>query len=126
MKCRTRMMAIATILFGAMSLAGPRYGDAQLRVVTPSTSNSGVGGGNLFETDRKKTRALKQAKTLVKDGEFKLSLRILQHILDFPEDSLWEIYGSTELGANTLLEPGDQRRKPGSCGKPIPGIERRC
>ncbi len=42
---------------------------------------------------------------------------------DFPEDSLWEIYGSTELGANTLLAPEDQRRKPGSCGKPIPGIE---
>ncbi len=42
---------------------------------------------------------------------------------DFPEDSLWEIYGSTELGANTLLAPEDQRRKPGSCGKPIPGVE---
>ena len=42
---------------------------------------------------------------------------------DFPEESLWEIYGSTELGANTLLAPEDQRRKPGSCGKPIPGIE---
>jgi len=42
---------------------------------------------------------------------------------DFPEDSLWEIYGSTELGANTLLAPEDQRRKPGSCGKPIPGID---
>jgi fatty-acyl-CoA synthase/long-chain acyl-CoA synthetase len=47
----------------------------------------------------------------------------LAYLEDFPEDSLWEIYGSTELGANTLLAPEDQRRKPGSCGKPIPGIE---
>jgi len=47
----------------------------------------------------------------------------LAYLEDFPEESLWEIYGSTELGANTLLAPEDQRRKPGSCGKPIPGIE---
>ena len=47
----------------------------------------------------------------------------LAYLDDFPEESLWEIYGSTELGANTLLRPEDQRRKPGSCGQPIPGIE---
>ncbi|MCC7488801.1 MAG: AMP-binding protein, partial [Gammaproteobacteria bacterium] len=47
----------------------------------------------------------------------------LQYLADFPEDSLWELYGSTELGVNTLLEPKDQRRKPGSCGKPLPGVE---
>src|SRR5215472_10509947 len=45
------------------------------------------------------------------------------YLADFPPDSLWEIYGSTELGVNCLLEPGDQLRKPGSCGKPAPGIE---
>lgn len=47
----------------------------------------------------------------------------LAYLKDFPKDSLWEIYGSTELGANTLLRPEDQLRKPGSCGQPIPGIE---
>jgi fatty-acyl-CoA synthase/long-chain acyl-CoA synthetase len=41
----------------------------------------------------------------------------------FPEDSLWEVYGSTELGVDTILRPEDQRRKPGSCGKPAPGVE---
>ncbi len=41
----------------------------------------------------------------------------------FPEDSLFEVYGSTELGVNTLLRPEDQRRKPGSCGRPSPGVE---
>eukprot|EP00913_Durusdinium_trenchii_P023368 g21946.t1 len=58
------------------------------RVLT-TTTESRVAGGNLFEPDRKKTRALKQARTLVKDGEYKLSLQILQKILDFPEDSLF-------------------------------------
>ena len=42
---------------------------------------------------------------------------------DFGEDSLWEIYGSTELSVNTVLAPQDQRRKPGACGRPAPGVE---
>jgi fatty-acyl-CoA synthase/long-chain acyl-CoA synthetase len=47
----------------------------------------------------------------------------LAYLECFPEDSLWEVYGSTELGVNTILEPKDQRRKPGSCGKPAPTVE---
>lgn len=45
------------------------------------------------------------------------------YLRDFPEDSLFEVYGSTELGVNTVLRPEDQRRKPGSCGRPAPGVE---
>ena len=45
------------------------------------------------------------------------------YLANFPEDSLWEVYGSTELGVNTILEPKDQRRKKGSCGKPAPLVE---
>jgi acyl-CoA synthetase (AMP-forming)/AMP-acid ligase II len=45
------------------------------------------------------------------------------YLADFAADSLWEIYGSTELGVDTILEPADQLRKPGSCGKPAPGVE---
>jgi acyl-CoA synthetase (AMP-forming)/AMP-acid ligase II len=45
------------------------------------------------------------------------------YLADFPAASLWEIYGSTELGVNCVLEPKDQLRKPGSCGKPAPGVE---
>jgi acyl-CoA synthetase (AMP-forming)/AMP-acid ligase II len=41
----------------------------------------------------------------------------------FPSDSLFEVYGSTELGVNCMLEPQDQLRKPGSCGVPAPGVE---
>jgi fatty-acyl-CoA synthase/long-chain acyl-CoA synthetase len=33
------------------------------------------------------------------------------------------VYGSTELGVDTILRPEDQRRKPGSCGRPAPGVE---
>jgi acyl-CoA synthetase (AMP-forming)/AMP-acid ligase II len=46
-----------------------------------------------------------------------------QYLADFPEDSLWEVYGSTELGVDCVLEPKDQRRKPGSCGRPAPGVQ---
>ena len=41
----------------------------------------------------------------------------------FPGDSLFEVYGSTELGVNCVLRPEDQLRKPGSCGKPSPMVE---
>ena len=45
------------------------------------------------------------------------------YMADFGESSLWEVYGSTEMGVNTVLAPADQRRKPGSCGRPAPGME---
>ena len=45
------------------------------------------------------------------------------YLADFPPDSLWEVYGSTELGVDTVLGPADHLRKPGSCGQPAPGIE---
>jgi fatty-acyl-CoA synthase/long-chain acyl-CoA synthetase len=45
------------------------------------------------------------------------------YLADFPTDSLWEVYGSTELGVDTVLKPDDHLRKPGSCGQVAPGIE---
>jgi fatty-acyl-CoA synthase/long-chain acyl-CoA synthetase len=36
---------------------------------------------------------------------------------------LWEFYGATETGVNTILRPEDQLRKPGSCGQASPGHE---
>ena len=41
----------------------------------------------------------------------------------FPDCDLWELYGSSELATVTVLKPTDQLRKPGSCGKPAPGVE---
>ena len=34
---------------------------------------------------------------------------------------LWEFYGATETGINTVLRPEDQLRKPGSAGTPVAG-----
>ena len=45
------------------------------------------------------------------------------YMRDFGEASLWEVYGSTELGVDTILRPEDQRRKPGSCGRAAPGVD---
>jgi acyl-CoA synthetase (AMP-forming)/AMP-acid ligase II len=36
---------------------------------------------------------------------------------------LFEVYGSTELGVDTVLRPEDQLRKPGSCGRPYGHIQ---
>ena len=44
-------------------------------------------------------------------------------IRNFPECALWELYGSSELATVTVHAPEDQLRKPGSCGRPAPGVE---
>jgi acyl-CoA synthetase (AMP-forming)/AMP-acid ligase II len=46
-----------------------------------------------------------------------------QYVANFPPSSLFEVYGSTELGVNTIMRPEDQLRKPGSCGKEAPMVE---
>lgn len=46
-----------------------------------------------------------------------------QYLADFPPDSLFEIYGSTELGVTCIMRPEDQLRKPGSCGQVSPLTE---
>jgi len=46
-----------------------------------------------------------------------------RYVEAFGDTSLWEVYGSTELGVDTVLQPADQMRKPGSCGQPAPGVE---
>ena len=45
------------------------------------------------------------------------------YLSKFPSNSLFEVYGSTELGVNTILGPDYQLSKPGSCGKAAPGVE---
>jgi acyl-CoA synthetase (AMP-forming)/AMP-acid ligase II len=51
---------------------------------------------------------------------FELKKKYVERINDH---SLFEVYGSTELGVNTILVPEDQMRKPGSCGKPLPDVD---
>jgi acyl-CoA synthetase (AMP-forming)/AMP-acid ligase II len=46
-------------------------------------------------------------------------------IARFGEGFLFEVYGSTELGVDTVLPPEEQLARPGSCGKALPGVELR-
>jgi acyl-CoA synthetase (AMP-forming)/AMP-acid ligase II len=42
---------------------------------------------------------------------------------DFPENTLWEVYGSTELASNTVMRPDEHWGKPESCGKAVDGVQ---
>ncbi|MBI4514331.1 MAG: AMP-binding protein [Deltaproteobacteria bacterium] len=44
-------------------------------------------------------------------------------ITDYFGDCLYEYYGSTDAGLNTILPPHEQFTKPGSCGRVLPGHE---
>lgn len=87
---RSQFLTLAAILVGAVCSGGSQQALAQFRAGGPASGpKAGVAGGNLFEPDRKKTRALKQARLMVKNGDYRQSLEILQRILDLPEDSLF-------------------------------------
>ena len=50
-------------------------------------------------------------------------MRVKEDALRYFGPVLYEFYGSTELGINTVLRPEDVLRKPGSCGRAAPGVE---
>ena len=50
-------------------------------------------------------------------------MRVKEEILAWFGPVLYEFYGSTELGVNTVLAPQDMLRKPHSCGRAAPGVE---
>jgi len=50
-------------------------------------------------------------------------MKVKEDVLHYFGPVLYEFYGSTELGMNTLLRPEDVLRKPGSCGRAAPGVE---
>jgi long-chain acyl-CoA synthetase len=50
-------------------------------------------------------------------------MRVKEAALEYFGPCLYEFYGSTELGINTILRPEDVLRKPGSCGEAAPNIE---
>ncbi len=49
--------------------------------------------------------------------------RVKEGVLAHFGPALYEFYGSSELGVNTVLRPEDVLRKPGSCGRAAPGKE---
>jgi acyl-CoA synthetase (AMP-forming)/AMP-acid ligase II len=50
-------------------------------------------------------------------------MRVKEQVVEMFGPVLYEFYGSTELGVNTVLRPEDVLRKPGSCGRAAPGVE---
>ena len=50
-------------------------------------------------------------------------MRVKEEILRWFGPVLYEFYGSTELGINTVLRPEDMLRRPHSCGQAAPGVE---
>lgn len=48
---------------------------------------------------------------------------VKQAVVAYFGPALYEFYGSSELGVNTILRPEDVLRKPGSCGQAAPGKE---
>jgi len=50
-------------------------------------------------------------------------MRVKEEALAVFGPVLYEFYGSTELGIDTVLRPEDVLRKPGSCGRAAPGVE---
>jgi acyl-CoA synthetase (AMP-forming)/AMP-acid ligase II len=50
-------------------------------------------------------------------------MRVKEAVIAHFGPVLYEFYGSTELGINTVLRPEDVLRKPGSCGRTAPGLE---
>jgi long-chain acyl-CoA synthetase len=50
-------------------------------------------------------------------------MRVKEEVLAYFGPVLYEFYGSTELGINTVLGPEDMLTRPGSCGRAAPGVE---
>ncbi|MEX0874284.1 MAG: AMP-binding protein [Actinomycetota bacterium] len=44
-----------------------------------------------------------------------------RRVLDLFGPSLWEFYGASETGMNTIMSPEEHLKKPGACGKVIDG-----
>lgn len=50
-------------------------------------------------------------------------MSVKEAVVEYFGQALYEFYGSSELGVNTILRPEDVLRKPGSCGQAAPGRE---
>jgi acyl-CoA synthetase (AMP-forming)/AMP-acid ligase II len=120
----------ASLLFGATVVLQRRF-DAEdwLRLVDTWQVSSTFSAPALIRMvcalpDEVKARYDRSSMRIMLANAAPWSFALKQHyVADFPAESLWEIYGSTELGVDCVLEPKDQMRKPGSCGKPAPGVE---
>lgn len=77
---------------------------------------------NLPEDVKKKYDVSSMRRMIANAAPWSFTLKQM-YLEYFPSISLFEVYGSTELGVNCVLKPEDQLRKPGSCGQPSPMVE---
>lgn len=57
-------------------------------------------------------------------GAAPFPIQVKRRVIElFPNPCLYEFYGATETAINTIIGPEDHLRKPGSCGKAVPGNE---
>jgi len=50
---------------------------------------------------------------------------VKRRVLDLFGPVLYEFYGASETGVNTLMKPDEQLKKPGSCGRVVDGVDMR-
>jgi acyl-CoA synthetase (AMP-forming)/AMP-acid ligase II len=48
---------------------------------------------------------------------------VKRRVLDLFGPVLYEFYGASETGVNTLMKPDEQLKKPGSCGRVVEGVD---
>ena len=77
------------VLLAVLASPGTREAVGQFRITTTEAPSSKVGIGPLFDTDQRKVRLFQQAKKLAEQGNYTLSIQILQKILDSKQDSLF-------------------------------------
>lgn len=68
-----------------------------------------------------RSRDLSSLKSLIVAGA-PCPQKVKEDVMELIGPVLYEFYGSTELGINTILKPEDSLRKPGSCGQAC-GVE---
>ncbi|HEY8217019.1 MAG TPA: AMP-binding protein [Acidimicrobiia bacterium] len=60
---------------------------------------------------------------LVLHGAASCPVQVKQEVLDLLGDIVWEFYGFSEAGRVTRIGPAEWRAHPGSCGRPLDGVE---
>ncbi len=74
-------------------------------------------------TERHRCSSTFMAPTLLHMAAAPCPTRVKEAVLAYFGSVLYEFYGSSELGVNTILLPDEVLTKPGSCGRAAPGRE---
>jgi fatty-acyl-CoA synthase len=72
--------------------------------------------------DERRAHDVSSLRVMVSTGSA-LSEALKQSAREYFGEVIYDLYGSTEMGWVTVATPADQRRKPGSVGRPVPGTD---